>query len=200
MDASFSEKVGVSPQGRVCSIEGCGKPHMARGWCSRHYHLWRNRGDPLAPPLQFTSPEEAFEDSIMPLVETGCIVWLKALTEGCGNLWVDGRMEKAHRYAYERANGPIPPGLMIDHACRERSCVNTAHLRLATRSQNGQNRSGPTSRNQSGHRGVTWDETQNKWRVIVGKKYIGRFERLEDAAEAAQEAREKMFGEFAGKG
>lgn len=30
---------------RTCSELGCGKPHVARGWCSKHYNQWqRNEG------------------------------------------------------------------------------------------------------------------------------------------------------------
>lgn len=32
----------------VCSVEGCGNPHSARGWCHTHYGRWRRHGDPLA--------------------------------------------------------------------------------------------------------------------------------------------------------
>lgn len=32
---------------RLCCIEGCGKLHMARGWCGAHYEAWRIHGDPL---------------------------------------------------------------------------------------------------------------------------------------------------------
>jgi hypothetical protein len=31
---------------RTCSIEGCGRKHMARGWCSTHYERWRRTGSP----------------------------------------------------------------------------------------------------------------------------------------------------------
>jgi len=32
---------------RVCSVEGCDKPHKSRGWCRKHYlRFWRH-GDPL---------------------------------------------------------------------------------------------------------------------------------------------------------
>lgn len=32
---------------RICKIEGCGKPHLARGWCYVHYQRWQRSGDPL---------------------------------------------------------------------------------------------------------------------------------------------------------
>lgn len=31
---------------KICSIEGCDKPVIARGWCSKHYSLWYDHGDP----------------------------------------------------------------------------------------------------------------------------------------------------------
>lgn len=34
----------------------------------------------------------------------------------------------AHRYAYEHLIGPIPEGLVLDHLCRTRACVNPWHL------------------------------------------------------------------------
>lgn len=34
----------------------------------------------------------------------------------------------AHRWSYESLIGPIPDGHVIDHLCRNRCCVNPAHL------------------------------------------------------------------------
>lgn len=38
----------------------------------------------------------------------------------------------AHRWAYEERFGPIPDGLTIDHLCRNKLCVNPAHLEPVT--------------------------------------------------------------------
>jgi len=31
----------------ICSIEGCGKPHSAKGYCRNHYRRWKAHGDPF---------------------------------------------------------------------------------------------------------------------------------------------------------
>lgn len=39
--ASLEEEI------RLCSVEGCGRPFDARGFCATHYGRWRRNGDPL---------------------------------------------------------------------------------------------------------------------------------------------------------
>ncbi len=46
------------------------------------------------------------------------------------------RLVMAHRFMYEAFMGPIPPGLECDHLCKNRGCVNPAHLRAVPHAVN----------------------------------------------------------------
>ena len=188
------------PTLRACRVESCGRAYYARGWCDMHYRRWRRHGSPNgAPPAD---PEAMFNAGIEPLVWSSCIVWTGGTTAGgYGQLRVNGRMVYAHRYAWERANGPIPEGVVIDHRCWVRSCVNVDHLRLATRAQNTQNLSGiRRGRKYDLPRGVA--RHGRGYRAMVGhngvRHYLGIFDTIEQASAAASSKRLALFGEYAG--
>lgn len=57
-----------------------------------------------------------------------CWIWTGAKdSKGYGLFW-NKKHFKAHRFSYELLMGKIPEGLIIDHRCRVRECVNPAHL------------------------------------------------------------------------
>lgn len=58
-----------------------------------------------------------------------------------------GRIILAHRYAYEASIGPIPAGLVIDHVCRVKHCVNPSHLEAVPDRVNVARGIGPTAVN-----------------------------------------------------
>jgi hypothetical protein len=74
------------------------------------------------------------------LADGGCWLWTdEPAANGYGYLGVGGRAGRkiqAHRLAYELYIGPIPPGLDIDHLCRNRRCVNPWHLEAVDRRTN----------------------------------------------------------------
>jgi HNH endonuclease len=58
-----------------------------------------------------------------------CWLWTGYVTpQGYGMFRLNGLASRAHRVAYELVNGPIPEGLVVDHLCRVRHCVNPSHL------------------------------------------------------------------------
>lgn len=86
-----------------------------------------------------------------------CWPWTSATQpNGYGYFMCDGD-RYAHRLAYTLAVGPIPAGLQIDHLCRNRGCVNPAHLEPVTPRENVIRGVGPSARNakkthcQNGH-------------------------------------------------
>lgn len=66
-----------------------------------------------------------------------CWMWRGSLaSSGYGRLLTKTRYALAHRYSYELHNGPVPAELVIDHTCRNRGCVNPAHLEPVTTREN----------------------------------------------------------------
>ena len=70
--------------------------------------------------------------------EKCCWEWLGAThsIKGYGQHYISGQNYPAHRISYTLFKGKISSGLIIDHICRNRSCVNPDHLREFTAREN----------------------------------------------------------------
>ena len=82
-------------------------------------------------------------NSKLTVSDSGCLTYGGATQNGYGVFSVGGKSVKAHRFAYEQANGPIPEGETLDHQCHNealargecapgpcehRACCNPDHM------------------------------------------------------------------------
>jgi hypothetical protein len=79
-----------------------------------------------------------FWDKVIPEPNSGCWLWLGYLGHnGYGRFhWTGGSDRNAHRLAYQILVGPLDDGIVVDHLCRTRCCVNPAHLDPVTPREN----------------------------------------------------------------
>jgi hypothetical protein len=121
---------------------------------SRHVRTWAARQG-WAPPLAYENMNDLADDPALDkkysrwmsfderfwgrVDKTGdCWLWTGTLTEkGYGSrVQYQGEQHYPHQLAYRLLVGPIPDGLVIDHHCRVRNCVNPDHLEPVTQEEN----------------------------------------------------------------
>ena len=91
---------------------------------------------PISPTVRFWKKVSGDRN------EHECWQWIGARTgSGYGNFVLSGIRGReqpipAHRFSYILHRGPIPEGLHLDHLCRNRFCVNPAHLEPVTCGEN----------------------------------------------------------------
>jgi hypothetical protein len=106
----------------------------------------------------------------------GCWIWQAARNSGGYGEYRGGY---AHRYAYEQAVGPIPPGMHVLHRCDNPPCINPAHLWVGTNLDNVR-------------------DAQAKGRILVGEQRHNAKLSREDVL-AIREARDVPIADLAAR-
>jgi hypothetical protein len=107
---------------------------QSKGWIAgepRLYLRGHNRTpQPYAAKVNFNQTYDV--DSI-----TGCWIWKRRWSKGgYGVMQANNRpYVLAHRYAWEKIHGEVPPGMELHHKCGLRRRVNPDHLELLNHAQ-----------------------------------------------------------------
>jgi len=122
----------IRPEG--CKVPGCAAAHRGLGLCRKHL-AQHEAGTPVGAnlPTRSGTLAERFVRYLTPGAPDACWEW-----QGTINNRGYGKLDRlyAHRFAYQQANGPIPPGLEVMHSCDNPPCCNPSHLSVGTHTDN----------------------------------------------------------------
>lgn len=208
---------------RLCSVEGCGRKHAGRGYCTKHYDhirlygkiLTRTRRDlneinddcnicrmklynkyniEIAETIFDLKYKEEIKKVKWHLTDNGYVA--------CNYLDENDKYDilLLHQLIIWLSDQEVPDGHEIDHKDTHKLNNLEDNLRICTSSQNKTNVK-IRKDNTSGQKGVSFDYVARNWRVdiktVCEKIYLGNFKDIKDAARAYNEAAIKYFGEFA---
>jgi hypothetical protein len=121
---------------RKCSVDGCDKPHRARGFCGSHYQRFRRYGDPLLGGPELGLGLRFFQDVVLASNTDDCLFWPYGRA-GRGYAVVGKKY--VHRLACEHIHGQPPTAKHeAAHSCGNGhlGCVNPRHLYWKTTKEN----------------------------------------------------------------
>lgn len=114
-------------------------------------------------------------------------------------LGIDKKLYRAHRVVFLLENGEFPKE-KVDHIDGVGHNNKRTNLRKATQQENCFNTK-PHKDSKTGVKGVSWSDAKQRFivKIQANRKelYVGCFDNIEEAGEAAKQARIKHHGEYA---
>lgn len=125
---------------KLCSVDDCSNPVLARGLCNRHWIRLRKYGSPTAGGTAKGAGATWIRDVALAYEGDECLIYpFNRMNTGYAQCVVDGDRVLVHRYVCGSVHGPAPhPRLDAAHSCGNGhlGCATKKHLRWATRSEN----------------------------------------------------------------
>lgn len=116
-----------------CSVEGCDKPHQAKGFCNSHYGRLYHGRDPHG---RRASPARDYMEEWLAKETDECYTWPYSTHDyGYPRIRLNGKDLRVHTIACEQANGAKPfEGAVVRHICNNgaNGCFNPRHLSWGT--------------------------------------------------------------------
>lgn len=136
--------------------------------------------------LQDSLYKEKIEVNSIPIPESGCWIWLGALTREYPTTCAYGKQTYAHRLSWEVHNRKLVKGEVIRHKCHQPMCVNPQHLTVGTAQDNANDGLLKNAwHNKLGVKNIF--KRGNRYIVKVKTYHLGGFKTLEEAVKARDE-------------
>lgn len=124
---------------RICSVENCGKPYVAKGFCQNHYRLMKRHGTPVSKRPTYGAAKRFITETMIPFAGDECLIWPYSGVKGYGTVHWEGKRTLVTRIACEAMHG-LPPTERHEaaHNCGngKNGCCNPRHLQWKTHADN----------------------------------------------------------------
>lgn len=182
--------------------------------CQKHYNQFkkygycldtnpRTRKDPneiveyedYAEIILYNNQSEEIARALIDLDDVDKVRDIKWSLDGYGYaIGSTPKRQKIHRLIMDCTSN-----MEVDHINGNPLDNRKSNLRICNHQQNIMN-IGMYKHNKSGHKGVSWFKTRNKWRAVItydGKQiHLGYYDNLEEAVEARKQAEIEYFGKY----
>ena len=200
----------------MCTVQGCKcNKIFAKNMCQRHYTQMRkygkisdqiNNGENIINIINGVAVMDLYDKCGNKIAET--IFDIEDIDKIKNHTWNRTDLQRSTYYCRSNKVGRLhrfildvtDKSIIVDHINHNGLDNRRCNLRICTNSQNLCNCNLPKN-NKSGHKGVYWDSTRSKWNTQItlnGKcVHLGRFDNIEDANKARNNAAKKYYKEFA---